>query len=261
MEIILKRVTYGKYDEFKDKFLEDVANSSAEYIIKNYDNYLEEITINGQIITFDLDVVGAKEIIDNEFSINNKNPMEIIDIKLSKLFYESLSINANIPSYLLYEREVWTYLNCFVLFDLVKKRFFSEEKSIEERGRIERAFLCNDSTIDRTGFRWLWALAEATYDPNLEFSLTETARQFIDPVKAIYERTMGLNRNVFKAYIRSIQLLDCDMRIKNSKYRSILPTHIRNLATMKIYESIDDLEELALIFSVDIKEFLDNTYV
>lgn len=259
MEAVLRRISYGKYDDFIEQNLSSFPSLSKDYFCKNYEHVTEDIIVEGKAITFDIDIDEFIEIFENIVEFNDQNPMEAIDIKFAEMLYKTFTLHTSIPKYVMYEKEVWAYLNCFVLFDIVKKRFFSNEESLKDEGRIKRVFFCDDSTIDRTGLRWLWALADATYDEKYIFGLTSTARQFIDPVKALYERTMGTNRTVFKAYIRAIQLLDLDSRIKSGKFRSILPTHIRNLATMKIYESIDSIEELSAIFADDIKDFLDNS--
>ena len=258
MEVVLRRISYAKYDDFIDNNINNFANINKDFFEKQWSNSTEDIIIGGKAVIVEIDVGRFTNLFDTIIKINNQNPMEAIDTNYAEMLYSCLTINSNVPKYILYEKEVWAYLNCFVFFDVVKKRFFPDEGWDKDTGRIKRVFFCDDSNIDRTGLRWLWALADATYDDSNVFNLTRTARQFIDPVKALYERTMGTNRLVFKAYIRAIELLNYDVRIKSSKFRSIIPTHIRNLATMKIYESYNSIEELAKIFASDIKTFLDN---
>ena len=258
MEVILRRISYAKYDGFIEANIDHFASLSKEDFEKNYDYVLEDICIDGETVLVNIDVEEMINIYNNVIEFNEYNPMEAIDIRYAELLYKALSVDTNIPKYVLYEKEVWAYLNCFILLDVVKKRFFADEGSFLNKGRIMRVVFCDESVIDRTGLRWLWALADATYSDTYGFSLMSTARQFIDPVKALYERVMGTNRMVFQAYVRAIQLLEYDLRIKSEKFRSLLPTHIRNLATMKIYESYNSVEDLAVVIASDIKDFLDN---
>lgn len=256
MRFDIKRISYAKYDDFIEKVVALLPNITAETFDKSFEDMTEVVTVNGEQFEVDLDVDDIDRTIDDVLSGEYDNPMQTIDIRLSKKLFSQLSLEAKIPEYVLYEKEVWAYLNCFILFSAVKKRHFRNDGDFNNEDKVKRVLFSDCSTIDRSGFRWLWALAEASYDNDRLFSLTETAHRFVDPVKALYERALGTNKVLFKAFIRSIQLLDYDPRIRSNKYRSVLLTHIRNLAAMKIYESYDSVEELARVFSEDIKAFI-----
>lgn len=257
MEFTLKRIAYAKYDDFIEKVLESTPNIDLAFF-KQLDDMTEDVLVGGKNIILNIDVDELESIIDKVYTDNDQNPMQSIDVKFSELLYRQLYLDEFVPNYLLYEKEVWAYINCFILFDVVKKRYFAEEGDLNNKKRIENVMLCNNSTIDRTGLRWLWALSNSAYSPSYGFRLVDTAYKFIDPVKALFERTLGSNKILFKAFIRSIEILNFDSRIKSGKFRSILLTHIRNLATMKMYESVDSVEELAQIFASDIRDFIES---
>ena len=257
MEFTLKRIAYAKYDDFIEKVLESAPNINLAFF-EQLDDMTEDVLVGGKNIILNIDVNKLESIIDEVSTDNDQNPMQSIDVKFSELLYRQLYLDEFVPNYLLYEKEVWAYINCFILFDVVKKRYFAVEGDLNNKKRIENVMLCNNSTIDRTGLRWLWALSNSAYDPSYGFRLVDTAYKFIDPVKALFERTLGSNKILFKAFIRSIEILNFDSRIKSGKFRSILLTHIRNLATMKMYESVDSVEELAQIFASDIRDFIES---
>lgn len=257
MEFTLKRIAYAKYDDFIEKVLESTPNIDLAFF-EQLDDMTEDVLVGGKNIILNIDVDELESIINKVYADNDQNPMQSIDVKFSELLYRQLYLDEFVPNYLLYEKEVWAYINCFILFDVVKKRYFAEEGDLNNKKRIVNVMLCNNSTIDRTGLRWLWALSNSAYDPSYGFRLVDTAYKFIDPVKALFERTLSNNKILFKAFIRSIEILNFDSRIKSGKFRSILLTHIRNLATMKMYESIDSVEELAQIFASDIRDFIES---
>lgn len=257
MEFTLKRIAYAKYDDFIEKVLEAAPNINSAFF-EQLDDMTEDVLVDGKNILLNINLDELESIIDTVSADNDQNPMQTIDVKFSELLYRQLFLDEFVPNYLLYEKEVWAYLNCYVFFNVVVKRYFSEKGDLDNKKRIESVMLCNNSTIDRTGLRWLWALSDSAYDPSYQFRLVDTAYKFIDPVKALFERTLSSNKTLFKAFIRSIELLNFDSRIKSGKFRSILLTHIRNLATMKMYESVDSVEELAQIFASDIKDFIES---
>ena len=256
MKFILKKISYAKYDEFVEKIVDLFPDFDAEKLEKEYGSYTEEVMIGSKCVTLDLDIEGMINSINEILSTNPTNPMQEVDIKLAEMLYQRLYLDEFVPNYLFFEKEIWAYLNCFVLLEIVKARYFRTEKEQNDKGRVERVLLSNGA-LDRSGSRWLWVLANSTYDPKYRFALVDTAFKFIDPVKALFESVIGKNKTLFKAFIRAIELLDYDRRIRNNTFRSVLPTHLRNLATMKIYDSINSVEELAAIFATDIKDFLD----
>ena len=256
MNFILKRIQYGKYDEFLESSIQEKNHWSTKYFADNFNDFTEEVLVNNLPVEIEFDLDSLFDGIDQILSENQKNPMEKIDVFLGKKLHTEFSLINNIPENILYEKEVWAYLNCFVFFDLVKKRYLSDEFESESDDKIGRLFFCNGSQIDRTGLRWLWVLANSTYDNEYQYGLLETAREYIDPVKAIFERELGRNPIVFKSFVRALQLNN-DKRIRSDKYKSIIPTHIRNLATMEIYESVEKIDDLANIFAREISSYIE----
>ena len=259
MEFHLCRISYSKYDDFVERFSKNFEIYNKDYFLNNCNEMIEDVIVDGKALTFDIDLDDFLHQHDVITSLNKTNPMQAIDLKFSELLFKSLTLSAHIPNFLLYEREVWTYLNCFVFFEIVKKRYFNSNDELKDEDRVKRYFFCKGGNgLDRRGLIWLWALSDFTYDKQYAFSLTDTAMRFIDPVKAFKERRIGSNTKVLKAFIRAIQIKNYDSRIKGTRFRSILITHLRNLASMQIYESIASVEELAKVFAKDIEEFISN---
>ena len=259
MKIEVKRIIKTKYDEICDLATKDFF-SNIEEIQKQVKNTSEFVEHNGKIIEVDINPEQYLCIIEEVNSRDINNPSAITDIELAKKLYEDFTIgNIDIPDYILYEKEVWTYLNICIFYEVICARFKDIKtcKSSEKEGKIKRLFFCKDSKIDRTGLRWLWVLGNLTIDNIYGESLLETAKEFIDPVKAIYECCLGRNKIVFKGFIRAIQLIENNNLIRSSKYKSLVPKHIRNSALMNVYESYFDIEELAQKISTDISLIID----
>ena len=95
-------------------------------------------------------------------------------------------------------------------------------------------------------------------DSEEDEKMSITAFHFIDPVRAIYERTMSRNPIVLKAYVQAIINNDCDPRIKNNKYRLKVPNNISCFARMNILDAYD-YGELVNVITVQIKDVLQFT--
>ena len=252
MKFQLKRVKNDCYDEIVDTALKNFFGTIEETKQK-VETESDFVLINGKKIDIDIDL-------DLYFGILEKyQKAEKRDIEIAKLLHKDFKNSSiSIPDYILYEKEVWTYLNICVFFDIVSKRYpdIKDHKNEEAKNKIKNFYFCHNNTYDRTGLRWLWIFANVTYDDYYQYSLLETGREFIDPVKAIYECCIGRNKILFKAYIRAIELLNKDSRIRGTNGKTIVPKHIRNCALMNVYESYTDVETLANIIATSMLEII-----
>lgn len=258
MKIFLKRISYEKYDEVLNSYFDKLLTNS-EQIKQDLEEFCEYVVIEGSTpeIEFDLEEYNKK--IEEIKKSGVSNPGALQDIEISKMLVNDFSNSTvPIPDYILYEKEVWSYLNIIVFFDIIKERFkdLSTAKGDALYGKIKRLYFCDGGKVERTGLRWLWILGNITIDKTYGITLLETAKQFIDPVSAIYVCCLGKNDVVFKAFIRAIQLNENRNLIRLPKYKSVVPTHIRNSALMNVYESYDDIEKLAKQISEDVDQIL-----
>jgi hypothetical protein len=259
MNIVVKRIKYTKYDELEEKISKDCFfDKNANPILGKLEEYSEPVTSNNRNFTVDINTDELLNILSSHDKTESKEKLSSIDEKVAELLYNSFAkSNPAIPNNVLCEKEVWAYLNLSVFFDYVQARYFSKttiRKDIREK--IKEIYFSDCSKVDRRGLQWLWTLAKETKENG--FNLTLEALENIDPVKAIRESCIGENTIVFKAFIKSLILVDKDPRNQghqkytNDQKRTIIPKHIRNLAVVNIYEAYDNPEDLAKIMADNI---------
>lgn len=154
-----------------------------------------------------------------------------------------------------YERGFWAYICHLPIFrKYIKNRYFTgitEESDDEDNEnedivkKIERFFLCK-GTASRTGIMFNWMLTDSLYDKYKMYELSEVGFSFIDSVKAIYERSFHMNKRIVKAFVQGIINNNRSAAFKDTKtnYRSIIPTHISNIAALNSLDSYDDYKDL-----------------
>lgn len=154
-----------------------------------------------------------------------------------------------------YEKGFWAYLCHLPIFrKYIKNRYFTydneeteDESEIYENNlkKIERFYLCKGS-VSRTGVMFNWMLTDCLYDQNKKYDLSEVGFSFIDSVKAIYERSFHLNKKIVKAFVQGIINNNKSAAFKDTKtnYRSIIPTHISNIAALNLLDSYDNYSDL-----------------
>jgi len=208
---------------------------------KSIENLTEKI--NSKDFSFSIDLNEYMDIVTKEKFTKDANK------KLSvKLYFDLLK--ANLPNNVFYLNEFWAFINLFVFPKLIKTLYFdnpdkSEEPSIKLKllEKYQRYYLNNVpiSNISRTGLWFLWILASKV-NPVLNPDLISIAFDFIDPVKAMIERTQGKNSQILIAWLKAISKLDIKYQklLKSEKFRSIIPTHLNNLSVIFSLESLDD---------------------
>jgi|GEM_PF-2527435 hypothetical protein len=154
-----------------------------------------------------------------------------------------------------YERGFWAYICHHPMFrKYIKNRYFTgvvddsddeDDKNENVVKKIERFFLCKGTT-SRTGVMFNWMLTDSLYDKYKMYELSEVGFSFIDSVKAIYERSFHMNKRIVKAFVQGIINNNKSAAFKDTKtnYRSIIPTHISNIAALNSLDSYDDYKDL-----------------
>jgi hypothetical protein len=181
-----------------------------------------------------------------------------------KLYFDLLK--AGLPNNVFYQSEFWAYLNLFVFPRLVKTLYFDKvddlkdpENKVKIMEKYQRYYLNNVSisSISRTGLWFLWVVASRV-NPSINSELIGFAFDFIDPVKAMIERSQGKNSQILVAWLKAISLLDNKYQklLKRPEFRSLIPTHLNNLSVIFSLESLDDEMVIRTIIN-ETKEFID----
>ncbi len=240
--MILKRIRYDKYDELYKMIDEKTFfKKDKNEILKIVEESSEEIKINNQSIDISLDPNKYENIVKNSTSSAESS------IEIAKSLYEDFVFDGKpVPRSIMYEKEVWTYLNLTVFFDTIQNKYIDLKDKKTLKGKIERNYFNEgpNSKIDRTGLRNLWVLSDLLFYNN-NYELLEVAWSFYDPFKAIQECVMGRNPNILKAYALAIKKLDCNPKIKNKVYKTVVPKHIRGYACQNCIDSVEEIETMA----------------
>lgn len=253
MEVVLKRIRYDIYDSLKDKidvntFLEKKRNS----LVNNLDTYCEDIQIDNQKVILNINPEEYLKIIKT-----TKNMGEASIMIAEKLHKELIFNDKPLPLCYMYEKEVWTYLNLSVFFEVVKEKYLYDANKDSLKGKIEKYYLNADSKIDRTGLRYLWVLANLMVFNN-SYELTGIAWKFIDTFKAVQESEIGKNPNILKALALAIKQLNFDPRIKNENNRQLIPLHLRNYACPNMLDSYEEIIQLSKELANQMAVIMDN---
>ena len=155
------------------------------------------------------------------------------------------SDEVTLPRNLFYEKELWAYLSMTSFKEVIK------ELRLKDSGKITvnkiKQFYFNAGEISRTGLLFLWVMVDRLNSEN-DFEITHTAFEFVDPVKAVLERTMSKNPNILRAFVQGIINNGKDSKFKRDKFRSKVPSHISCYASVSMLDALD-YEELVEIIT------------
>lgn len=249
MEIYLKRVKRTEFDELMKIVIDRFERTRA---IEISDEELERVSgnviVNGKLIRFSYNVDEYMDILNSELQTYEK--LARVGMKLHK---ESKDLDGTmVPTNIMYEKEVWTYLSFKVFADVVKKLRLDDDNKMNA-DKVER-FYFNVKTRSRTGLLFVWSMVDALNSEDEE-EISRIAFHFIDPVKAIYERTMSRNPIILRAFVEAIIKNGCDGRIKNAKYKTKVPKNISCFARISILDAYE-YNELVDTMAFQIKEVL-----
>ncbi len=217
--------------------------------------------IDGKLINVYIEVDKYLEIARQEQFTKDANK------KLAILLFNDLK-KLNLPKYVFYQREFWSYMNIFVFKDIIKYLYFDkkfketeDEKDQDSKLNKYKRYFLNDvsiSRISRSGFWFLWHMANKVYLPN-EPNLINIAFDFITPVSAMIERNQGKNNDVLLSWLRVISMLDekYKSKINSPDFKFVIPTHLNNLS---VIFSLESLNETLMVETIkkEVIEFIDS---
>ena len=249
MKVTLKRISKTMWDElisdvttrFKDTGKIDIDKKKVE-------ESSEIVFSNGIPIELSIDSSKYNKIVKVDDYKYNKIAKLILELRKDIKMQDGSKIAMNI----LNEKEVWSYLSLVVFDEIVKDLRLDDEDKITP-DKIER-FYFNTKTRSRTGLLFIWTMGDLL-DSDDEFFI-KTAFEFIDPVKAIYERAMGRNPILIKAFVQSIINNNCDKRLKGDKYKSKSPKHINCFSCINILD-VYGYDELVDVLTKQINTILN----
>lgn len=150
-----------------------------------------------------------------------------------------------LPRNLFYEKELWAHLSMTSFKEVIRELRLKDSGKITEN-KIKQ-FYFNAGEISRTGLLFLWVMVDRLNSEE-DFEITHTAFEFVDPVKAVLERTMSKNPNILRAFVQGIINNGKDSRFKSDKFRSKVPSHISCYASVSMLDALD-YEELVEIIT------------
>lgn len=251
MRVILKRIKKADFDELKKKVLNNFeTNHTIELDICDLENKSEDVIVAGKQISLDYNVGEYEAIVDGDEATYQKLA------KIGMLLHRDTR-DANgtaIPKNILYEPSVWAYLSFKVFKDVVKKlRLEDDDKMTTDK--IERYYFNVKNQISRRGLLFLWIMIDRL-DSEGDEEVSTVAFHFIDPVKAIFERTMSRNPAVLKAFVQAIINNDKDPRIKNKKFKLCIPNNVSCYARINMLDAYN-YDDLVETMTIQMKNVLD----
>ena len=240
MKTIIKRIKKDCFDGFMDRTISKFEKTGELLLSEDLiEANSEPIFIGGQTVEIDIDIDKYKNIASEDTFGYSK--FAKVGMELHKDFKSS---EVEIPTNILYEKELWAYISLTSFKDVVKELRLKDEGKITPN-KIKQ-FYFNTGGVSRTGLLFLWVMVDRLNSED-EFDITNTAFEFIDPVKAILERTMSKNPSILRAFVQGIINNNKDSRFKSDKYRSKVPSNISCYASVNVLDVLDYNELVKVI--------------
>jgi hypothetical protein len=241
MEIKLCKIDKNRFDELKNVIVENFESTNKLDFTDDFiASYAVPLVVEGQYVTVNFDVEKYEAIAKEEGFGYTK--FAKIGMQLHKDLQKA---TASIPRNVFYEKELWAYLSMTVFKNIVKDLRLKDEDKITAN-KISQ-FYFNSGEISRTGLMFLLVMVDRLNSQD-DFEITHTAFEFVDPVKAILERTMSKNPNIIRAFVQGIINNNKDSRFKSDKYRSKVPSNISCYASVNILDSLE-YDELVYVIT------------
>jgi len=249
MIITLNKIKKDKYDELMRLVIEEF-EVVGEFVFNDtvIEEYSEPVMFDGQIVEVGIDM-------DKYLSILNEESFGYTKFaKIGIQLHKDLKSNVvNIPRNMLYEKEIWAYLSLTIFRDVVKELRLKDSGKVT--GNKIKQFYFNSGTISRTGLLFLWVMVDRLNSED-DFEITHTAFEFIDPVKAVLERTMSRNPNIIRAFVQGIINNNKDSRFKSDRFRSKVPSHISCYASVNVLDVLE-YDELVDVITEQQKSIIE----
>ena len=240
MNIELRRIDKTRFDELMDKVLKSFeATGTLSIDNELIESYATPLTINGHIAEMYLDIDKYQAIADEETYGYTKLA------KVGMALHNDFKLaTVNIPRNIFYEKEFWAYLSLTHFKDVVKGLRASLKEGQISADKIKQ-FYFNAGTLSRTGLLFIWVMIDRLNSAD-NFDISHTAFEFVDPVKAILERTMSKNPMVLRAFVQGIINNGKDAKFKGKAFKSKMPSHISCYASVSVLDALeyDELVEV-----------------
>ncbi len=232
MKIKLCKIDKTRFDELKnivvDNFKSDGILAFDDELIESY---AIPVIVDGQAVEVEVDLDAYNSIVAEESFGYTK--FSKIGMQLHK---DLRSTTVAIPRNAFYEKELWAYLSMTVFKSIVKELRLRDDDKITEN-KIKQ-FYFNAGEISRTGLLFLWVMVDRLNSED-DFEITHTAFEFVDPVKAILERTMSKNPAILRAFVQGIINNDKNSLFKSDKFRSKVPSNISCYASVSMLDALE----------------------
>ena len=239
MTFKLCRINKDKFDELL-QLETGIFESMGEIIFDSIrDQYSQPVVVNGQYVDLDIDIDKYQKIVDED--VYGYTKFAKVGMELHK---DLSSSSVVIPRNIFYEKEIWAYLSLTVFKNIVKALRLKDSDKVTPN-KIKQ-FYFNAGEISRTGLMFLWVMVDRL-DAEDDFEIVHTAFEFVDPVKAVLERTISKNPKILRAFVQGIINNGKNPLFKNNKYRSKVPSNISCYASVSMLESLEYDEMVEII--------------
>ncbi|MDY4145375.1 MAG: DUF6339 family protein [Bacilli bacterium] len=239
MDIILKKVV-------ELQFLKSNIDKNIDFYLNEEKN---ELLLDGKFVTID---EICEPIMENaKISLSEDEFIQYLsrekwkqNYDIGRLLYKKL-VKFNDISGDILDESFWVYITHIpYVKKYIIKRYFNtinddEDQNLKLIDKIKRYFF-GDGIISRTGVIFNWKLTNCLYYKdigNKSDELCYVAFSYIDSVKAMFERSFRKNPIIIKAFVEGIIRNNKSQAFTNSKYKTLIPTHISNVAALNCFDA------------------------
>lgn len=241
MKITLRKIKKACFDDLRKVIVKNFeATGSLNFPEELIESNSETIIIDGNCIEIDIDIDKYKRIITE----NTYDYTKFAKIGMA-LHKDLKSDTVNIPRNIFYEKELWAYLAMTVFCDVVWALKL-EGKGTVTGDKISKIYF-SMGEMTRTSLYFWWVMVDRLSSED-DYDITHTAFEFVDPVKAMIERSsMSKNSNIPRAFVQGIINNGKDSRFKSDRFRSKVPSHIKCYASVSILDALEYSELVEVI--------------
>lgn len=233
MKIKLCKIKKERFDELKKIVVDNFESTGVlSFDDELIESYSEPLVINGEQLEVEIDIDKYNRIVSED--VFGYTKMSKVGMELHKDFK---SASGQIPRNVFHEKEFWAYLSLTTFKDVVKGLRTSLEEGKINADKIKR-FYFNIGGTSRTGLLFVWVMIDQLNSAD-NFEITHTAFEFVDPVKAILERTMSKNPMILKAFVQGIINNDKNPKFKGKTFKSKMPSHISCYASVSVLDALE----------------------
>ena len=241
MLVKLSKIKKECFDELKNIIIDDF--KSKGFLSLNdglVEMYSAPLIINGKEVELEIDIDKYEKIVNEDTFVYTK--MAKVGMELQKDFELA---SEYIPRNIYHDKEFWAYLSLTTFKNVVKGLRASLEEGKINADKIKQYYL-NIGETSRTGLLFVWVMVDQL-DSKGDFEIIHTAFEFIDPVKAILERTMSKNPKILRAFVEGIIRNGKNSKFKSKEFKSKMPSHISCYASVSVLDALEYSELVDVI--------------